>query len=93
MTTLFGIDEQTLEILISLVSGFIASHGYLKIWDKSKAKTIEHNVRLFVDSVDNALYNDKIDETTFRTIYETGKNLFSFQRTIQSPRQVKQVSS
>ena len=32
-----------------------------------------HKIRIFVDSVDDALYDDKVTEDEFRKIWETGK--------------------
>lgn len=82
--TIFGIDSNTLEIFasiaISSIVTYLTKHGVdlNKLTSaKQQVEQKEHQFRLFVDAVDNAVYNEKIDETTFRAIYETGKTLIN----------------
>jgi oligoendopeptidase F len=53
--------ETIVAIVTSLSSGLLA-------WNKFKSKL--HDVRQFIDTLDDALYDDKVTEQEYRAIWE-----------------------
>lgn len=73
MTFTFPIDDQSIVAIVSLVTGFLTSHGINYHLAKSKLDSF----RKLIDMVDDYATNPAKSEESFQAMWAVGKQLVS----------------